>query len=146
MVKAISNGIGTGQIKSIELDEVIDEDWTEYFNINIKMKTSPVMRDLEPPENSEDPEGDALAGKFPWHCEKGIIANIRSLNIEFNKFRGLNPVKIFVSGPPASGKSHFSEKLSHYYNVPHITVKQAVELIWNLPGEWAEGVRAKIDE
>jgi len=101
---------------------VIDEDWAEFFSINIKMKPSSVLKDIEAPENSEDPEGDTKKGKFPWHCEKGIIGNIRLLNDEFNRYRGLNPVKIFVSGPPASGKSFYSGKLSHYYNIPHITV------------------------
>lgn len=69
------------------------------------MKTSDVFKDGEPPEDAEDPEEAAKALKFPWHCEKGMIANIRMLNIEFNTFRGLNPVKIFISGPPASGKT-----------------------------------------
>lgn len=145
-MNSISSGIGTGESSSIELDGVVDEDWAEFFNINIKMKSSSVLKDIEAPENSEDPEGDAKKGKFPWHCEKGIIGNIRLLNDEFNRYRGLNPVKIFVSGPPASGKSFYSEKLANYYNIPHITVQQAVDLIWKMPGEWAEGCRAKIDE
>lgn len=146
LVDAISKGIGTGESQSIELDGVVDEDWSEFFNIDIKMKSSPVLKDIEPPENSEDPEGDAKRGKFPWHCEKGIIGNIWLLNDEFNRFRGLNPVKIFLSGPPASGKSFYSDKLSRYYNIPHITVKQAVDLIWKMNGEWAEGIWTKIDE
>lgn len=55
---------------------MIDEDWAEFFSINIKMKPSSVLKDIEAPENSEDPEGDTKKGKFPWHCEKGIIGNI----------------------------------------------------------------------
>jgi len=145
LVKAISKGIGTGDSESIELDSVIDEDWAEYFNVNIKIKTSPVFKDGEPPEDAEDPEAAALALKFPWHCEKGIIGNSRILNDEFNKYRSLDPVKIFVSGPPASGKSHYAQKLSEYYNIPHITVKDAVELMPTIQGEWADGIREKIE-
>lgn len=62
--------------------------------------------------------------KFPWHCEKGILKNMEKLNNEFNQFRGLNPVKIFVTGPPASGKTFYSQKLAKYYNIPHVSVKQ----------------------
>ena len=51
------------------------------------------------------------------------------LNEEFNKFRGLNPVKVFISGPPASGKSHYGQKISEYYNIPHVTVKDAAALM-----------------
>lgn len=49
---------------------------------------------------------------------------MEKLNDEFNQFRGLNPVKVFVGGPPASGKTFYSQKLAHYYNIPHVSVKQ----------------------
>ena len=51
---AISKGIGTGQSVSTEIDQVIDEDWVEYFNINIKMKSSPILNDIPPPDDAED--------------------------------------------------------------------------------------------
>ena len=37
------------------------------------MKTSAVLNDIPPPEDAEDQEAAAKAGKFPWHCEKGIL-------------------------------------------------------------------------
>jgi len=30
------------------------------------------------------------------------------LNKEFNEYRKLNPVKILITGPPASGKSYYA--------------------------------------
>ena len=77
------------------------------MTINLKMKTSDAFKDGENPEVEVDPE---IAGnmeeeelekaqeecKFPWHAEEGVLGNIRKLNEEFNTFRGLNPVKIFV--------------------------------------------------
>ena len=65
--------------------------------------------------------------KFPWHSEKGIVGNMVKLNKEFNDCRGLNPVKIFITGPPASGKTFYATKLAKYYNIPHVSVKQLVE-------------------
>lgn len=47
-----------------------------------------------------------------------------ALNNEFNQYRGLNPVKIFVTGPPASGKTFYADQLAVFYNVPKISVKQ----------------------
>jgi adenylate kinase len=87
------------------------------------MKTSDVFKDGEPPEDAEDPEEAAKKLKFPWHSEKGILENIRLLNDEFNKFRGLNPVKIYITGPPASGKTHYAQILASYYNIPRVSVK-----------------------
>ena len=93
------------------------------------MKTSDAFKDGQLTEeqqaNLEEEEQNKLLEelKFKWHCEKGIIGNISKLNEEFNKNRGLNPVKIFITGPPASGKSFYSTQLAHYYNIPHLHVK-----------------------
>ena len=46
---------------------------------------------------------------------------------EFNVYRGLDTVKIFITGPPAVGKSHFAQKLAHRYNLPHLTVRAIIE-------------------
>lgn len=86
------------------------------------MKCSDVFKDGEPAEDAEDPEEEAKKLKFPWHSEKGIVDNIRKLNVEFNDFRGLHPVKIFITGPPASGKTFYSTKLGEYYNIPILKV------------------------
>jgi cytidylate kinase len=64
----------------------------------------------------------------------------------------LNPVKIFVSGPPASGKSHFAAKLGHYYNIPHIQVGEILKRAFNMAAveetedEFALEIKGKIDE
>ena len=50
-----------------------------------------------------------------------------------------------VSGPPASGKSHYAAKLAHYYNIPHIKITDAVKVLDTMKGEWADGLREKIN-
>ena len=108
IVQSISNGIGTGKIKSFDTNDISDSImWNDYLSINLKMKTSYVFKDKEPPEGEEE-EVDASKFKFPWHCEKGIVEDAKKLNIEFNESRNLKPVKIFVTGPPAAGKSFYS--------------------------------------
>jgi hypothetical protein len=96
------------------------------------MKCSIAFKDGEPPEDAEDPEAAALKLKFPWHCEKGITNNIKLLNKEFNEFRKLNPVKIFITGPPASGKTFYGGELAIYYNIPHIQVIELVNKAFEL--------------
>lgn len=117
IIQAVSNGIGTGQTESKD-DEYFQGELKEYLSINLKMKCSDAFKDGEPPEDVEDAEEEAKKLKFPWHCEKGIIDNSLQLNKEFNSLRGLNPVKIFITGPPASGKTFYANKLSTYYNIP----------------------------
>ena len=50
------------------------------------------------------------------------------LNEEFNFYRGLFPLKIFITGPPLSGKSHFGKKLSEMYGVPHLSLHDFIQL------------------
>jgi SpoVK/Ycf46/Vps4 family AAA+-type ATPase len=120
--------MGTGQVEHVAFQKDNTPMWQDRFSINLKMKASDAFKDGElTPEQEETLEEEekelALKGlKFPWHSEKGIIGNMAKLNEEFNKYRGLNPVKIFVSGPPASGKTFYSEKLAKYYNISHVSV------------------------
>lgn len=101
LVETISKGIGTRETESTNFDNVKNTDWAEFLTLNLKMRSSDVMKDEEPPEDAEDPEEAAKQLKFPWHCEKGIIKNALALNVEFNENRGLKPVKILITGPPA---------------------------------------------
>jgi adenylate kinase len=116
------------------------------------MRTSDVFKDGEPPEDAEDPEEAAKKLKFPWHCEKGIVANIRMLNEEFNDNRGLHPVKIFITGPPASGKTFFADKLATYYNIPRVHAKELIDKALEMAKveeggtELNEEIKTKIEE
>lgn len=128
IISQIAKMMGTNQIECVE-DCPKQGD---QMRVNLKMKTSDCFKDgvlTEAEENDEtleeeDKEQILKDRKFQWHCERGIIGNMDKLNREFNEFRGLNPVKIFVTGPPASGKTFYAEKLAHYYNIPHVSVKQ----------------------
>ena len=85
-------------------------------------------QEMEP----EDQDKIVAAKKFPWHSKFGIRKNIRALEDEFNKCRGLNPVKIFITGPPASGKTFYSEELARYYNIPRVQVKELVDEVFRM--------------
>lgn len=111
-MKAISTGIGSGKVKNVELGEVIDEEFCEFVTLDVKLETSKVLADAP----------------F-WHCREGIsMSTMKMLNEEFNLFRGLFPLKVIICGPPASGKSHYAAKLSEVYGIPHITIKEIVQM------------------
>ena len=129
LVQAISKGMGTGKI-ALDAPEVPGTT-DDFLTINLKMKVSEAFKDgeltPEEEENADDAEALLKEKKFPWHCEKGVIGNIATLNKEFNEFRGLKPVKIFVTGPPASGKSFYSASIAKYYNIPHVHIKELTD-------------------
>lgn len=80
----------------MNLKDVLHEDWVELLTINLNIKASPEFL-----ENND------------WHCQQGITSDsMKMLNEEFNHFRGLFPLKVFIGGPPVAGKTHFATKLA----------------------------------
>jgi len=146
LVQSISAGIGTGQVKHFEPDDISDSIiWKDFLRINLKMKTSDVFKDKEPVEGEEEEEGENSKLKFPWHCEKGIVENALQLNEEFNEARNLKPMKVFITGPPASGKTHFSEVIATNYNIPRVHVKEITDKAFSMSKtEEEEGLAAEI--
>lgn len=95
IMQAISSTLGSGAIKSVSLQDVIHEDWVELLSLDLGIKTSTEFLDDE------------------WHCIGGITSDtMMMLNEEFNHFRGLFPLKVYIGGPPISGKTHFATKLA----------------------------------
>jgi hypothetical protein len=158
LIEAISKGIGTGQTdeRGESAYEHYPIEQREFLKMNLKMRASDAFKDGELPEElagAEDAEEQAKKLKFPWHCEKGIGENIRMLNEEFNDYRGLHPVKIFLTGPPASGKTFYAERLSMYYNIPRVHAKELADRAFSLAKfeegqgtELGEEIKAKIEE
>jgi adenylate kinase len=156
LIEGISKGIGTGKVnnRGFQAYSHLTLDQKEFLSINLKMRATDAFKDGEVPEDAgDDAEEIAKKLKFPWHCEKGIVENIRMLNEEFNNCRGLHPVKIFVTGPPASGKTYYSERLAVYYNIPRVHAKELVDRAFalskfeeNQGTELGEEIRAKVEE
>ena len=137
LVQAISDGIGTGLVESVDIPLEyasvhpkqtplnLHLDWKKFVMLNIKAKPSKIfVPEQEGGEGAEGEgegeEGNEDAGGFQWHCKSGLAANIQRVKEEFCKERGLKPFKIAVSGKPCSGKSFYAAQLAKHYGVPHI--------------------------
>ena len=68
------------------------------------------------------------------------------LNDEFNYFRGLFPLKVFMSGPPCSGKTYFAQKLSEDYGIPHYTIQDIVSMGKQLTNDYGKQLKVKVEE
>ncbi len=129
-MKTISSGMGSGLIKHVELGDVLTESWVEFLTLDLRIRTS-----------------KTFLSAFKWHCPQGICGeSMAQLNQEFNLFRGLFPLKVFVTGPPAAGKSHFAQKLSEAYGVPHIKIADLINAAVKAANPFGEEIRAKIEE
>lgn len=65
---------------------------------------------------------------------------------QFSKARDLISNKIFVTGPPVSGTTFMTKKLSKYYNIPLINQKCLVEFFKDKQNEIGEELRTFIEE
>jgi hypothetical protein len=136
--------------------EAINSPWLDYLSINLKMKASDAFRAIpltEEQEEAEEADEIRAKNKFQWHTQKGIIKKIDVLNAEFNQFRGLNPVKIMITGPPASGKSYYADMLAKYYNIPKVDVSHLLAEVWRIgkmedvgEDEFMNTVKSTVDE
>ncbi|XP_054469711.1 adenylate kinase 7 isoform X2 [Anoplopoma fimbria] len=61
-----------------------------------------------------------------WLCETGLVDNIELVVEEYQKARGLLPVRLCILGPPAVGKSTVSRQISEHYKLHHITLKETI--------------------
>ena len=68
------------------------------------------------------------------------------LNEEFNHFRGLFPLKVFIGGPPVSGKTHFATKLAQNYGIPHLKLNDLIQEAVHANDDLSHEIKAKVEE
>ena len=159
MINAISNGIGTGLVESIDIPETfktahpkltpiqLDLDWKKSLLLDLKVTPSSLFIKPEPKAGAPEEEGDGPEIlELNWHCKSGLAENIQLVKEEFEKKRGLKPVKIFISGPPCSGKSFFGKQLAEHYNVPHIHMEKLLSDIKSWDQEKEDNWRKRVAE
>ena len=101
------------------------------MTLDLKFQISPELKQIE----SE------------WHCQHGITNDsMKLLNEEFNLFRGLFPLKVYIGGPPASGKSHFTKLLAESYGIPHLRISDMVDHARKLKDDMGDEIRKKEEE
>lgn len=68
------------------------------------------------------------------------------LNSEFNLFRGLFPLKLLITGPPAAGKTHFALKLVEAYGIPHIKINDLIQNGYTMKDSFGDEIRKRAEE
>ena len=116
----------------------LDLDWKKSLLLDLKVQPSSLFIAPEEPEAAQvDEEGEEKEPievlDLDWHCKDGMCHNIQLIKKEFEKARGLKPVKVYLTGPPCSGKSFFGKQLGEHYNIPHIHMEKLLQdlLCWD---------------
>ena len=144
IIESISKSTGSGTVvKTFENFTSLPA--FEGLSTDLKFQTSKVFSDERRDEEEDD---EFNARKFKWHCEFGIAENLETLRKEFTSSNKLTPIKIVITGPPASGKTFLSERLSTFYNIPVYNVKNLIQMAVSLPDTdvLGEEIKNKIEE
>ena len=65
-------------------------------------------------------------GYYKWYS-KSFINSIDQIRQEYIQFRKLYPLKIYITGQPASGKTFYSQYISKKYYLPHIKIADVIK-------------------
>mmetsp|Transcript_31144 Transcript_31144/g.47626 ORF Transcript_31144/g.47626 Transcript_31144/m.47626 type:complete len:120 (+) Transcript_31144:1023-1382(+) len=112
----------------------LDLDWKKSLLLDLKVVPSTLFIKGSAPAGGEGGEEGEEGGEvleLNWHCKSGLAENIQLVKEEFAKERGLRPIKIFITGPPCSGKSFFGKQMAEHYNVPHIHMEKLIDDLKN---------------
>ncbi|KAL8431232.1 hypothetical protein ACSSS7_005431 [Eimeria intestinalis] len=112
MMESIVNELGSPfEVKGISAEEAALIETAEILSQDFRFKCSPLMNE----------------SSFFWHAKEGPVVLIKQVASEFCQWRGLRQLKIFVTGPPGSGRTTISERLAQHYNICHIKTAEVVE-------------------
>ncbi|KAL9653662.1 hypothetical protein ABK040_009138 [Willaertia magna] len=84
--------------------------------------------------------------EFEWISKEGFVANTEKIRAEFEKRRNLTPLRLMIMGPPASGKSFYSDILQKKYRIQHLSTKRVIEEFENRVKEKEQYLQHLIEE
>lgn len=127
IVECVSKAFSDGSIMQISPDQALTIPWItqetiDYLTININAINE-------------------LLGRVHMTNSEGFVAGITNgtLKNEFLQARGVESLRILISGPPLSGKSTLASRISYSYSLPLITVDSLVsEAKKNVNGYWSQ--------
>jgi len=126
LVEAISSEMGSGTVQELNFQEAAFKDWAEFLSLNLWMVPSNIQTE--------------------FHCIEGIPQCMGKVEQEFNLYRGLGKYKVFITGPPAVGKSYFGRQVAEEYNLPLVQIAEVVEEVTNAENELAAKIKQELQE
>ncbi|XP_034039367.1 LOW QUALITY PROTEIN: adenylate kinase 7-like [Thalassophryne amazonica] len=116
VVKMISSVLGPGQICKVpeeeaKLMEHLKPGDLEYLSIDLRLDAFLLKETFD----------------LHWTSQHGMVENMEKIVEEYKDTRQLLPIKIYLTGPPAVGKSTVTEKLCRHYRIHHISIKEVIE-------------------
>ncbi|XP_067000043.2 adenylate kinase 7-like [Anabrus simplex] len=116
IIRAISKTLGSGAIKKISQEEAflipdMTQDVFDLLTVNLNMEPSYIVENMN----------------MKWTSDLPFPENIQRVVSEFREVRGLKPIKIYLHGPPVSGKTTLAKMLCDRYKLHYLGIKEVIE-------------------
>ena len=114
IIEGIAKGMGSGEVEQNEAPKkaplfalkragynearTAQASWVHTLQIALKLRPSGLVV-------KQDEEGKEEDLDFEWHSRDGLAANAKKVGQEYCDVNNLRPIKIYVNGPPLSGKT-----------------------------------------
>ncbi|NXS02885.1 KAD7 kinase, partial [Oxylabes madagascariensis] len=115
LVKCISKNIGPGKIEKVPkenafLNKELTQKQLDMLFVDLRMEPTYLKENFN----------------IKWVAEEGLIENIAKVVTEYKQTRGLLPLKVYVHGPPASGKSTIAKELCKHYKLHYVRINDVI--------------------
>ncbi|NXR61579.1 KAD7 kinase, partial [Rhadina sibilatrix] len=115
LIKCISKNIGPGKIEKVPkenafLSKELTQMQLDMLFVNLRMEPFYLKENFN----------------IKWVAEEGLIENIAQVVAEYKQTRGLLPLKVYIHGPPASGKSTIAKELCKHYKLHYVKTNDVI--------------------
>ncbi|NWR01811.1 KAD7 kinase, partial [Paradoxornis webbianus] len=115
LVQCISKNVGPGKIEKVPeanafLNKGLTQKQLDMLFVNLRMEPACLKDNFN----------------IKWVAEEGLIENIARVVTEYKQTRGLLPLKVYIHGPPASGKSTIAKELCKHYKLHYVRTTDAI--------------------
>ncbi|NXX66503.1 KAD7 kinase, partial [Spizella passerina] len=115
LIKCISKNIGPGKIEKVPkenafLSKELTQMQLDMLFVNLRMESLYLKENFN----------------INWFAETGLIDNIAQVVMEYKQARGLLPLKVYIHGPPGSGKSTIAKELCKHYKLHYVSTNDAI--------------------
>ena len=115
LITAIAARLGSGRVEPIDLATAALS--PSFPGPLLTALTADVKLDAEYLKSVE----------MDWVCREGFVEAVGRCAEEFVQRRGARPVRVWVTGPPCSGRSHWSRRIGVRYHLPVLSLGEMVD-------------------
>ncbi|XP_069671701.1 adenylate kinase 7-like isoform X2 [Periplaneta americana] len=116
IMKVISTTLANGECRNIQKEEAflipeISQQLYDVLTVNLNMQPMYIVENMD----------------LKWVSELGFVDNIQQIVTEYREANKLKPLKIFIHGPPAVGKTIIAKRLCSYYQLHYLCIQDVVQ-------------------